>query len=145
MDEEPEEERKIPFKASWNVSGGIIQEVDRLRTLSNSNFCSGNVEQAMNHLVAIKQTTISILEDNESKELSKIQFDFVEACNNKRKCMTGFAREEGYFDAVKNINICYNKFNDALMKALQQHNLLLIGAADITGMKFRGIEGQPKK
>jgi len=131
-------ENNSNFESSWNTAGALIMEVSRLRTLANTAFTGNSKKKAMEYLIAIKMTICSILNDEEIRTLEDIENTFYK---NDAIVLSyvdaGFKkRGDEWIKAVTEVSKAYSEYNTLLMRALQNHDLLLNQKVDTTVMKI---------
>lgn len=131
-----DKETNQSFSSAWNSASAVMFEIAKLRSSANAFYVAGNHQAAINNLIAIQQTICSVLDKDEVDEIDKIEDKFFETIITIQEGdSTLNPHDIKYFESKKNLLKIYNKYNRCIMKALQQHDLLLSEKTDTTRMQ----------
>ena len=131
-----DKETKPNFESSWNSASALMFEIARLRTSANTFYTGGVYKGAINNLIAIQQTVCAILNVDELKELDEIEDDFFDTVIVLEAGDDTFdSKGQEWLTAKKKLLKTYNKYNRCIMRALQNHDLLLSSKVDTTIMQ----------
>ena len=81
-------------QVEWNLSSGIVGEIQSLLGISNRAYVSGNLSKAFWCLKAVKFRFIQSLDTKERKELRKLEKEFLGAINSRKKNEMAYYYEE---------------------------------------------------
>lgn len=126
-------------EVAWNASQGIIMEISNRRAAANTNYISGRIKIAMNNLIAIKQSVIQSIKDNERKELRIIEskFNQISPALSIGYSNSFNSKDRKIFLEANSISKkIYSEYNDKLMDILQDRGYLVGEKSDASHMKF---------
>ena len=109
------DERHTTNQVEWNLSAGILQEIQALLSKASNYYLGQNIKKAFWTLKTLKFRFIQSLEDKERKELKKIEEDFVSNHKDKGKVI-----------------ILYENYAEKIMDLLDSYGYLLQKKKDST-------------
>lgn len=126
-------------KVSWNASQGLIMELSNRRSYANTFFVNGDTRKAFNTLVAIKQSVIQSLNEEERKQLVEIEtkFERFSAYLHKTSANSWDVKiRDAFLSSKKLSNKIYADYNEILMDLLDKYGYLIGEQTDASKMKF---------
>lgn len=111
------------FESAWNNSGGIAQEIMRLRIKANTHYINNDYSSALKSLVSIKMTIVASLNKDERKELDNLEKKFLVFESFNRMIHPHKKRGEYFRRLQIRLANSFIEFNNKLMIALDNHNL----------------------
>lgn len=109
---------EIEEKVAWNLSSGIILELQQLLTNANQCYLSGQIDKMFFTLKAVKMRIINCLSDEERTQLKKQETKFSLAIQ-KSKRLGGIEAEE---------------YNELIMDKLERYGFLIKKEKDRTNI-----------
>ena len=131
-------DEKSDYKASWNMSGGLIQELQELRSKANLNYINNNLDMSTRCLISIMMSVISSFTNDERDRLMLIKNKLMVRLNLiKQYKNRGFKKvDNDYYILLKDANRLYEEFNETLMDCLHKHGYLIGEMKDQSKMIF---------
>ena len=131
-------EEKSDYKASWNMSGGLIQELQELRSKANLNYINNNLDVSTRCLISIMMSVISSFTQEERMQLNDIKNKLMLRLTLIRQYKNrGFKKvDSDYLIVLNSANKLYEEMNELLMDCLHKHGYLIGEMKDQSKMIF---------
>lgn len=113
------------FKSSWNMAGGLSEQINTLLTSANDNYIKGNLHEAWKRMKAVYLRIIQLLSEEQETDITNL---------SNQVCALTLVDNDPKKRALA--SKLYDKLNGKIMKVLQDKGLLLQGQKDATRMKF---------
>ena len=108
-------------KSAWNLSQGLLFEIQTLLVEANSNYLSGHIDKWFFNLKAVKMRIIANLNQNERDEAKKLEEQISIDLENWRLRRSAKPAVEGI-----------EKYNELLFDYMEVYGLLLKKERDTT-------------